>query len=172
MDIKQMTHTVEQATDRKAAVIEMGTALLAELAPAFTFDTEATVRRAGVCKYRLDGGGTVALSVHYIKHATAADVVDTLLHEVAHAIAGHAAGHGPEWKRVARLLGCSANRCADLPAAMRGGRYEARCSAECCDHALGYRQRLSDSMRHRAMCQHCKAAVEWIDHGSAWMDSL
>ena len=33
------------------------------------------------------------------------DIHQTLLHEVAHALAGAAAGHGPAWKRVARELG-------------------------------------------------------------------
>lgn len=31
--------------------------------------------------------------------------VDTVLHEIAHAIAGGAAGHGPAWKKVARAVG-------------------------------------------------------------------
>lgn len=33
------------------------------------------------------------------------DVTDTVLHEIAHALAGPAAGHGPAWKAVARRLG-------------------------------------------------------------------
>ena len=38
-------------------------------------------------------------------------VTDTILHEIAHAIAGTAAGHGPEWRRVARAIGAKAERC-------------------------------------------------------------
>lgn len=37
---------------------------------------------------------------------------DTFLHELAHAIAGNNAGHGPAWKSVARSLGCDGQRCA------------------------------------------------------------
>lgn len=33
------------------------------------------------------------------------EVRDTILHEVAHALAGHAAGHGPAWKRIHRQIG-------------------------------------------------------------------
>ena len=32
---------------------------------------------------------------------------DTVLHEIAHAIAGISAGHGPEWKSVARRIGAT-----------------------------------------------------------------
>jgi hypothetical protein len=34
----------------------------------------------------------------------------TLLHEIAHALAGHDAGHGPEWQDWARKLGVSTDR--------------------------------------------------------------
>lgn len=33
------------------------------------------------------------------------EIHQVLLHEVAHALAGHAAAHGPAWKAVARDLG-------------------------------------------------------------------
>ena len=34
-------------------------------------------------------------------------VIDTVLHEIAHAIAGVTAGHGPAWKAVARQIGAT-----------------------------------------------------------------
>lgn len=33
---------------------------------------------------------------------------DVVLHEMAHAVAGAAAGHGPEWVDIARQMGCTA----------------------------------------------------------------
>ena len=35
---------------------------------------------------------------------------ETILHEIAHALCGKP-GHGPEWRRIARSIGCSAERC-------------------------------------------------------------
>lgn len=35
----------------------------------------------------------------------------TVMHEIAHALAGSAAGHGPVWKRQMRALGQSPERC-------------------------------------------------------------
>lgn len=39
------------------------------------------------------------------------DLHRTVTHEAAHIVAGHAAGHGPEWKRIHRLMGGKGNRC-------------------------------------------------------------
>lgn len=38
-------------------------------------------------------------------------VTDTILHEIAHALAGPDAGHGPAWKAVARKLGATPRSC-------------------------------------------------------------
>ncbi len=39
-------------------------------------------------------------------------VTDTILHEIAHALAGPAARHGPAWKAIARRLGATPKSCA------------------------------------------------------------
>ena len=39
-------------------------------------------------------------------------VTDSILHEIAHALAGPVAGHGPAWKAVARRLGAMPRPCA------------------------------------------------------------
>ena len=38
-------------------------------------------------------------------------VTDTILHEIAHALAGPGAGHGPAWKAIARRLGATPKSC-------------------------------------------------------------
>jgi hypothetical protein len=38
---------------------------------------------------------------------------DTVLHEIAHAIAGRQAGHGIKWQNTAVNIGAEASRCAD-----------------------------------------------------------
>lgn len=64
--------------------------------------------RYGSCDERKK---TISLSKIHAKFATDSEFKNTVLHEIAHAIAGHAAGHGKEWKRVAQELGCDAKRC-------------------------------------------------------------
>ena len=74
---------------------------------------------------------------------------DTLAHEVAHVIAGIDAGHGPEWRRWARVLGHTGERCATQVAAERVGieraprrpmRPVAKCSR--CDYTVHRRRAL------------------------------
>lgn len=67
-------------------------------------------KRAGVCNFT---GKYVMFSKYLFTKFDEAECKDTILHEFAHAIAGHAAGHGPEWKRVARSIGCNAQRTYD-----------------------------------------------------------
>lgn len=49
--------------------------------------------------------------MHAVKD-TPERVTDTILHEVAHALAGPGAGHGPVWKAVAERLGATPRSCA------------------------------------------------------------
>ena len=70
------------------------------------FDRAKT--RAGVCRYR---DRQIGLSTELTRLHSPAQVTDTVLHEVAHALAGPRAGHGERWRAVARRIGCSASRC-------------------------------------------------------------
>lgn len=67
-------------------------------------------RRFGCCRF---GPKMITLSRHLTVLNGEAQVRNTVLHEIAHALAGHAAGHGPQWQRVARSIGCDAKRCYD-----------------------------------------------------------
>lgn len=59
-------------------------------------------RRLGSCSYKTK---TIRISYIYAAALTWDEIHDTILHEVAHAIAGSAARHGIAWKRVAYRLG-------------------------------------------------------------------
>jgi len=53
----------------------------------------------------------ITLSRTLVPLNTPERVEQTILHEIAHALAGHDAGHGPEWQRLAKSLGHSGERC-------------------------------------------------------------
>ncbi len=72
----------------------------------FAFDRAKT--RAGVCRY---GSHTIGLSRTLTLLHTDAEVRDTILHEIAHALVGPEHGHGPVWRAQALAIGCSAQRC-------------------------------------------------------------
>lgn len=80
----------------------------------FRFDR--ATRRLGQCDYTRR---TISLSRAITLASNEDEVRQTLLHEVAHALVGHATGHGAAWKRMARSIGYTGERCATNPAANR-----------------------------------------------------
>lgn len=70
------------------------------------FDNAKT--RAGICRAvpREIGLSRVLTQLH-----TEAEVRDTILHEIAHALVGPVHGHDPVWRAKALEIGCSALRC-------------------------------------------------------------
>ncbi len=67
-----------------------------------------TKRAAGRC---WSGKQIIELSVHHVTLNSEAEVRDTILHEIAHALAGHSAGHGPAWERMCVIVGARPERC-------------------------------------------------------------
>jgi predicted SprT family Zn-dependent metalloprotease len=52
----------------------------------------------------------ITLSEYWLSHLPDEDIVATIIHEVAHAIAGFEAGHGYPWKAAVRKLGGEPSR--------------------------------------------------------------
>lgn len=73
----------------------------------FAFDSAAS--RMGVCRYR---DKRIAVSRLYAAEASHEDVRDTLLHEIAHVLAGARAKHGVLWKAHASRIGATPKACA------------------------------------------------------------
>ena len=65
-------------------------------------------RRAGVCRFREKALG---LSAPLTALHSEAEVRDTILHEIAHALAGPRHGHDETWRQIAVDIGCSGERC-------------------------------------------------------------
>lgn len=56
----------------------------------------------GLCSYRKK---MIYLSKRWTRNLPQEEVLDTILHEIAHALAGSKAAHGPEWQRIAVSIG-------------------------------------------------------------------
>ncbi|MEU2202891.1 SprT-like domain-containing protein [Microbacterium oleivorans] len=76
----------------------------------FAFDRATT--RMGLCSWK---NLRISVSRHYVEHADEVHVRDTLLHEIAHVLAGPAAKHGPYWKAAARRIGATPKACGTNP---------------------------------------------------------
>lgn len=77
--------------------------------------TSRTKRALGRCFFKYGKPIRIDLSAHWISHLDEPEIRDTILHEIAHAIAGHKAGHGADWKRAAIAVGANPSRTAELP---------------------------------------------------------
>jgi predicted SprT family Zn-dependent metalloprotease len=76
--------------------------IAAHLDSSWSFAFDNAKRRAGLCDYTHK---RISVSRYLAARYDDDTNHQTLLHEVAHALAGPRAGHGPRWKAVARELG-------------------------------------------------------------------
>ena len=79
----------------------------------------AAQKKLGECRPRQN---LILLSRTHAVNGQPGQVTDTILHEIAHALAGPGAGHGPAWKAIARRLGATPRSCAPESDAARLGR--------------------------------------------------
>ena len=70
----------------------------------WTFRFIAAQRKLGECRER---ERAILLSRRHAVSGTPGEVRDTILHEIAHALAGAKARHGPAWKLVAKRIGAT-----------------------------------------------------------------
>lgn len=98
MDIHDVTD-MAQALMKDHGLFEKG----------WTFKIDRAKARCGCCMF---GPNVISISKFYIqgRRVTSRDVRNTVLHEIAHALAGPDAGHGPEWKAIAQEIGCDGTR--------------------------------------------------------------
>lgn len=108
---RSMTSTL----NRKNQVEHLARSLIAQhlghRVPPWTFRWNRRKSAIGVCNYRYR---RIEFSEQYL-HLPDEEVRDTVLHEIAHALAGSDAKHGPRWQYVARQIGAKAERVRNLP---------------------------------------------------------
>ena len=105
--------------------------------------------RAGSCNGALK---VIGLSRLYCLHATAEEIRETVLHEIAHALVGPEHGHDRRWKAAARAIGCTGNRCHYIDFAPP--RYLVSC------FPCGWTER-ANRRRRSAVCRACRTPVTY-----------
>jgi len=109
----------------------------------FTFDRAVT--RFGSCNERRR---RITLSAKLTELNDAAAVRDTILHEIAHALVGIRAGHGPKWRKAALAIGCNGQRCYGDEVRAPTAKFIGTCPT------CGYK--LHRSRRRRVSCGKCE----------------
>ena len=109
--IPQSTELEQSLGGRPEAVRQQAVALLAEHGLAdWCFEFDHATRRAGCCDYRHK---RISLALQFARQARDAEITDTLLHEIAHALVGKKHNHDAVWRAKAQQLGSSGERCHD-----------------------------------------------------------
>ena len=115
----------------------------------WTIVADRAKTRAGVCRF---GRRQIGLSAPLTVLHSEEEVLDTILHEIAHALVGPQHGHDAVWRAKAREIGCSGERCVSSDSPRVPGDWVGRCPA-------GH-----EKTRHRAptrlmSCGECSQAV-------------
>lgn len=90
----------------------------------WTFAWMSRRRTLGLCKY---GPRQLLLSTVLVDHNSEDVVEQVCRHEIAHALAGHQAAHGPEWISMAYKCGVRNPSAKCYEAELPPGRYQATC---------------------------------------------
>jgi hypothetical protein len=113
-----------------------------------TFDDAKT--RAGICR---PARKEIGLSRPLIRLYSPEQVTETVLHEIAHAIAGAGHGHDRVWRAVAVRIGCSGTRCVPEDAPRVDGPWEGVCPA-------GHRTTVHRRPMRVRSCSRCSPAFD------------
>lgn len=124
----------------------------------------------GVCNYTRR---TIKISGPLAAVNSDEETRNTIAHEVAHAIAGPGAGHGPKWKDACALTGARPERCYGAEVEAAPARYHGTCQA--CGEVVVRRDRMTKNMKdpyrtsyHRvSRCavggNNLARRIEWVD---------
>jgi predicted SprT family Zn-dependent metalloprotease len=134
---------------------------LHKLSPKWSFKFDHSKISFGKCYY---GKKLISLSRHLVHLNDENEVRDTILHEIAHALAPRGAGHNAAWQAIAKSIGCNGQRCYGAEVVRPAPKFKGTCPA--CKLVI-YRHR-----RREVACAHCspvfdrKYAFIWSPHQS------
>lgn len=129
---------------------------------AWSFKFDSATKRFGVCKYTQR---VIGMSKRLTQANTEEQCVDTVLHEIAHALVGPGHGHGPVWKAKAAEIGARPEACYSPDNVVQVGKYKAFCAS------CGPTPRITQDRRptRNYMCRMHRERIQWRDqHGQAF----
>jgi len=114
-------------------------------------------RRAGICR---PGRKEIGLSAPLTSIHPEAEVRDTILHEIAHALVGVRHGHDAVWRATALRIGCNGARCSSEDAPTIPGDWVGTCPA-------GHRLTRHRRPQRPAACRTCSSSFD-VAHLLSW----
>jgi predicted SprT family Zn-dependent metalloprotease len=117
------------------------------------FEFDHAVVRFGRCSH---SRRTISLSRELVQLNTEAQVRDTILHEIAHALVGPGHGHGRVWKLRAASIGAKPERCYDQSVVPVPRAMEWTGTCQSCGKVLQRMRRPSDGMFRSGYHSRCR----------------
>jgi len=109
----------------------------------FVFDSAK--QRAGLCNY---SDHRISLSKYIVEYHSIDQSEQVILHEIAHALAGKSAGHGPNWKKTAKSIGYRAEKFTGKEIAEQTAKWVGECRN-------GHRHYRFKSPKAKLSCLYC-----------------
>lgn len=122
-------------------------ALINKYCPAFQLRWMNQKTVLGQCFYYKQ---IITLSKFHAEHNDRAITRNTILHEIAHALAGAGAGHGPKWKEMCLKVGAIPKACTDVE------RHSHKWELICKCNTYKYYRKPSATTVNWANCRKCK----------------
>ena len=101
-------HFSKKSIEKRAEVLISHYKVIFSSPGDWTFQWDHAKSRAGSCS---DKKRIISLSLPIAKGRDVKRTINTLLHEIAHAIAGVRHGHDEFWRAIAIKIGCDGERC-------------------------------------------------------------
>jgi SprT protein len=126
----------------------------------FVFDSAK--QRAGLCNYT---DFEISLSRYIVEHHSIDQSIQVVLHEIAHALAGKSAGHGPNWKKIAKSIGYRGEKFTGKEIAEQTARWVGECRN-------GHRHYRFKSPKVQLACGYCgkgfnpRYLINWTDRAA------
>ena len=152
---------IQQPAMTLSEIDTLGNQLLQEhedrsnLESGWKFGFDLAPARGGICRH---AEKQITLSVTYCLKASKAEIADTILHEIAHAIVGPQHQHDAVWKAAAQRIGCTAERCHRVEHTSPRWRGQCGCGKQ------WKRQRLTQRSK-TGLCPTCGRKIEWKREG-------
>lgn len=96
-----------------------------ELGFDWKFEFDSAKQRAGLCNYT---DKVISVSKYFVQIHSVDECTQVVLHEIAHALAGKSAGHGPDWKRLAKSIGYRGEKFTGKEIAEQTAKWVGECS--------------------------------------------
>lgn len=124
---------------------------------AWSFSFNNNKRRVAVCKH---GDQRIEISQVFTPHMTDAQILNSLTHEIAHALMGPGYGHSASWQARHIMLGGDGKRCAGLNQPVDSYKWVIVCAVD--RRELGRVNRRGARL-DKSLCRCHRAALSWVE---------